>query len=231
MGLLDRRLLFSCLVVGIFAINFLQGTEANGGDWYNNNYNHKNKYKHYYHTRGYNGGYYNNSSSGKIPWSWSTFLQLLVFVFGVLILSFIFYCYCCYSPPVPEEEQQAARVANFLKHQEEQRNSDLPTIVHPPVTNRADNEPPSAPAMTPPLYPGWGTSDSPSFPPPDFTTATAPLIPPGIKPVDSSTYPPPGAPTLSSSTSQTTPPQIGFIIPPQDPANASVHFGGRVRAE
>ncbi|XP_065341963.1 uncharacterized protein LOC135940822 [Cloeon dipterum] len=230
MGLLDRRLLFSCLVVGIFAITFLQEAEANGGDWYNN-YNHKNRYKHYYHTRGYNNGYYNNGSSGKIPWSWSTFLQMLAFVFGVLILSFMFYCYCCYSPPVPEEEQQAARVANFLKHQEEQRNGNLPTIVHPPVTNRPDNEPLPAPEMKmPPQHPEWGTSDVPSFAPPDFATATAPLLPPGVQPVDSSTNQPPRAPT-PSSTAHTMPPHIGFIIPPQDPANASVHFGGRVGAE
>ncbi|CAB3361933.1 Hypothetical predicted protein [Cloeon dipterum] len=240
MGQLDRMLLFSCLVVGIFAVIFLQGSEAKGGGRgggggrsssggrTSSSSKSTYKYTNYYHTSGYHGGYYSGSSE-KMPWSWWKFFLIIMTVFGIGFLVVIVYCLCCNSHDT-EKDERAARVASFLNHQEEQRNSDLPTIVHPPITNRAD-EPPSAPAMTPPQYPGWGTPDSPSFPPPDFATATATLIPPGIKPVDSSTYPPPGAPTLSSSTSQTTPPQVGFSIPPQDPANASVHFGGRVAAE
>ncbi|XP_065341962.1 uncharacterized protein LOC135940821 [Cloeon dipterum] len=245
MGLLDRRLLFSCLVVGIFAIIFLQGSEAKGGGRGGGGGGRSSgggrkssssskstyKYNNYYHTSGYHGGY-SSGSSGKTPWSWWKFWLILMSVFGIGLLVVMLYCLCCNSPDTKEDEQ-AARVAIFLNHQEEQLNSDLPTTVHPPVTCQSpDNEPPSAPAMTPPpQYPGWGSSDSPSFPPPDFASATAPLLLPKVQPVDSSTNPPPGAPTLSSSTAHTTPPQIGFIIPPQDPANASVHFGGRVGAE
>ncbi|XP_065341520.1 uncharacterized protein LOC135940528 [Cloeon dipterum] len=231
MGLLDKRLLFSCLVVGIFAIIFLQGAEGkskrsvDGPKWFDHS-----KYRNRFSTTGgyYDGG--SHSGSEKMPWSWWRFVLVLLFVFGILILAFMVYFYCCYDHS-PEEDDHAARVANFLKNQEEQSKSDLPTTVHPPVTYPGpDNEPPSAPAMTPPQHPEWGTSDVPSFAPPDFATATAPLLPPGVQPVDSSTNPPRGAPTLPSSSANTTSPQIGFIIPPQDPANASVHFGGRVAA-
>ncbi|CAB3361935.1 Hypothetical predicted protein [Cloeon dipterum] len=143
-------------------------------------------------------------------------------IFGVLA-----YFYCCYNHN-PEIDKDAARVANFLKHQEEQCNRGLSTIVHPPVSKRPYNKPPSAPVMTPPQHNGWGTSDVPSFAPPDFATATAPLLAPKAQPVDFPTNPPPGEPTLSSSTA--TSPHIGLIIAPQDPANASVHFGGRIGA-
>ncbi|XP_065341508.1 uncharacterized protein LOC135940515 [Cloeon dipterum] len=223
MGLLDRRLLFSCFLVGIVAIIFLQGAEARSrrsidGRMVFDRYNIR------LTSGGHHGSYYRGSE--KMQWSWLRFILIILSLFGIGIFGVLAYFYCCYDHN-PEINKDAARVANFLKHQEEQRNRGLSTIVHQPVTYRSpDNKPPSAPAMT--QQPKRRMSDVPSFAPPDFASATAPLLPPGVQPVDSSTYPPPGEPTLSSSATHMTSPQNGFIIPPQDPANASVHFGGRV---
>ncbi|CAB3361937.1 Hypothetical predicted protein [Cloeon dipterum] len=238
MGLLDRRLLFSCLV-GIFAITVLQGIEAKGGrgggrssssgrkSWSSSKTTYR--YNTYYHTSGYHGGYHNRGLvSEDMPW-WKLLLIILSIFgigFGILLLY-----YCFKASHMHLEDERAAQVADYLKHQEEQRNSGLPTIVHPPIIySGQDDGLLRAPAVAPPQYPaGWATSDIPSYPPPDFQSATAPLLPPDFEspedqPADSSTKP-------TSSTAHTTPPQIGFIIPPRDPANVSVHFGGRAGAE
>ncbi|CAB3361900.1 Hypothetical predicted protein [Cloeon dipterum] len=211
---LDKRLLFFCLVVGIFATIVIHGAEAKGGGGVggiagtiNEAFDSharkgsaissaKSTYK--YRAGGYHGGgtYGRGVVDENLP-LWK--LLLIILAVCLMVFCILLLCYCIRASQEPDERQ--AKVTEYLKHQEEQRKSGFPVNPQPIIYPNSNGEPAKVP-VAPPLSPGQVASDATFFPPAMESLSTT------------STLLPPEAPTPSSSNADT-PAPIGFYIPPE----------------